>query len=292
LGYKVFPILSTVVISAVCFYLLILLLLTVLQHHLIYMPQKHLFQTPESDGLVYKAVRFKTEDGIDLSGWFVPASPSGRGDSERVVLFCHGNAGNMSNRLDSICVFHRLGLSVFLFDYRGYGQSGGHPTEKGTYLDAEAAWRVLTKGEAVLSSGRNAAVIPRFTEQATILFGRSLGGAVATWLATKYRPRSLILESTLKSAPALAAKFFPYLPVQLLLRYRYNTLEYIRQIRCPVLIVHSRQDEIVPFEHGLMLYEAAKEPKSFLEISGSHNSGFLTSLEKYEGGLRSFLSKY
>ena len=270
----------TFVLSVACLYILTLVMIMIFQNRLIYMPQKRIFQTPESVGLDYADVRFRAADGVQLSGWFVPAATAGNTDPERVVLFCHGNAGNMSHRLDSILVFHRLGLSVLLFDYRGYGESGGLPTEKGMHLDVEAAWRFLTQGEK------------SYAPKKIILFGRSIGGSVATWLARSHTPGKLILESTFKSAPAMAAKYLPFVPFRLILRYRYDTLEYIRKISCPVLVIHSREDEIVPFSHGRALYEAAKDPKTFLEISGSHNSGFLTSIDTYERGLRSFLTNH
>jgi len=266
------------VLSVACLYILTLFLIMIFQNRLIYMPQKSIFQTPGSVGLDYTDVRFRAADGVQLSAWFVPAATTA--DSERVVLFCHGNAGNMSHRLDSILVFHRLGLSVLLFDYRGYGESGGQPTEEGMYLDVEAAWRFLTQGQS------------RFPPEKIILFGRSIGGAVATRLARSHTPGKLILESTFKSAPALAAKYLPFVPFRLVLRYRYDTLDHVRNISCPLLVVHSREDEMVPFSHGRALYEAAKDPKTFLEINGSHNSGFLTSIETYERGLRSFLANH
>ena len=273
---------TTFVLSVVCLYVLILALIMIFQNHLIYMPRRRISQTPGSVGLAYRDVRFRAADGMELSGWFVPAATTGNTDPERVVLFCHGNAGNMSHRLDSIRVFHRLGLSVFLFDYRGYGESEGSPTEEGMYLDVEAAWRFLTQG-------KKTEMEKSFPPEKIILFGRSIGGSVATWLARSHTPDRLILEATFKSAPAMAAKYLPFVPFRLILRYRYDTLEYVRNISCPLLIIHSRKDEIVPFSHGRALYDAAKEPKTFLEISGSHNSGFLTSIDVYEKGLRSFV---
>ena len=194
-----------------------------------------------------------------------------------MVLFCHGNAGNMSHRLESIRVFHRLGLSTLIFDYRGYGQSEGKPTEQGTYLDAEAAWRYLVQRQEV-------------DPAEVFVFGRSLGGAIAAWLARGHTPKALIMESTFTSVPDIAAHLYPYLPVRLLSRFHYNAVDYVRQVNCPVLIVHSRDDEMIPFSHGRRLFETANEPKEFLEIRGSHNEGFMTSADRYEEGLASFLS--
>jgi len=244
------------------------------QSHYIYYPERELSADPGSIGLQFESITFETADGVRLSGWFVP-SERARG----VILFCHGNAGNISHRMESLQIFHRLGLDIFIFDYRGYGQSGGKPSEHGTYQDAAAAWRYLTEERQVNPSE-------------VIVFGRSLGGAVASWLSQSYTPGALILESTFTSLPDSAAKLYPYLPVRLLLRFEYNAVEYLSRADCPVLIVHSRNDELIPFSHGWRLFETAKEPKKFLEITGAHNDGFIMSGKYYEEGLNTFISEY
>jgi len=196
-----------------------------------------------------------------------------------VILFCHGNAGNISHRLESIQVFHRLGLSTFIFDFRGYGQSEGRPTEQGTYLDAEAAWHYLVRER-------------QMSPTEIIIFGRSLGGSIAAWLAQDHTPKALIIESTFTSVRDIAAELYPYLPVRWLCRFNYNAMDYLHQLNCPVLIVHSRDDEMISFSHGRRLFETANEPKEFLEIMGTHNEGFMTSAKRYEDGLDSFISKH
>jgi len=246
----------------------------IFQSRYIYYPERVLSADPGSIGLHFESVSFETQDGVKLSGWFIPTE-SARG----VILFCHGNAGNISHRLDSIQIFHQLGLDVFIFDYRGYGQSQGKPTEQGTYTDVEAAWRYLVEERQV-------------SPDDVIVFGRSLGAAVAVWLAQSHTPRALILESTFTSLPDIAARLYPYLPVRLLLRFEYNTAEYLGRVNCPVLIVHSRDDEIMPFSHGRQLFEIANEPKEFLEITGTHNEGFVTSGKHYEEGLNAFILEH
>jgi fermentation-respiration switch protein FrsA (DUF1100 family) len=216
-------------------------------------------------------MRFTTRDGVSLHGWFIP-SP----DTESVVLFCHGNAGNISHRLDSIRIFHDLGLSVFIFDYRGYGLSEGRPSEEGTYRDAEAAWNHLVEGRGIPSDR-------------IILFGRSLGAAVAAHLAQTARPSALILESAFASVPEIASHHYWYLPVRWLSRFKYATAAYVRAVHAPTLVIHSRDDEINPIEQGRDVFRQANEPKVFLEISGDHNSGFLLSGARYTEGLRQFL---
>jgi len=263
-----------IVIIIVVAYVVFTSFLFVSQAHYVYYPERVLSSSPSSIGLDFESVSFETTDRVKLSGWFIP-SDSARG----VILFCHGNAGNIGHRLESIQIFHRLGLDILIFDYRGYGQSEGTPSEQGTYEDASAAWRYLVEERQV-----NPIEI--------IVFGRSLGGAVASWLAQSQSPGALILESTFTSLPDIAASLYPYLPVRLLLRFKYNTAEYLGKVNCAVLIVHSRDDEIMPFSHGRRLFEMASEPKKFLEISGTHNEGFITSGKDYEKGLNAFISEH
>ncbi len=240
----------------------------------IYYPDRAMSGTPADRGLVYESVRLETRDGVRLAGWWLPA-----GNERGVVLFCHGNAGNISHRLDSLLVFNRLGLSTFIFDYRGYGASEGRPSEEGTYLDAEAAWDYLVRTR-------------RVAPDHIIIFGRSLGGSIAAWLAQEHRPGILITEGGFASLRDIARDLYPWLPVGLIIRHQYDTRRYLEKVRCPVLIIHSRDDELIPFKHGQALCEAAREPKGFLEIRGSHNRGFMDSLARYEAGLGEFLGRY
>ena len=194
-------------------------------------------------------------------------------------LFFHGNAGNISHRLDSLRIFHDLSYSTLIIDYRGYGQSTGRTTENSTYRDTEAAWQYLTATRGVLASD-------------IVLFGRSLGAAVATKLATKQMPRALTLESTFTSVPDVAAKLYPYLPVRMLSRLRYDTHKALHDVTCPVLVVHSADDEIIPYRHGQALYAIANQPKALLTISGSHNEGFVESGRACTDGLVDFLAQH
>lgn len=243
------------------------------QDRMLFFPDKDIRGTPREIGLEYEDVRFRTADDVSISAWYVPAK-----NERGVLLFCHGNAGNISDRLDSIRIFNGLGLSVLILDYRGYGKSEGKPTERGTYLDADAAWEYLK-------------TFRQKSPEKIVLFGRSLGGAVAAELALKTKPAGLILESTFTSVVELGKKFYPWFPVRLLARHRYATLDKVGAITCPKLIIHSPQDEIVPFGHGKALYEMASPPKEFLEIRGGHNEGFLISGETYTKGLRDFLER-
>jgi len=258
-------------------YGLLVLGVYIFQSRLLYFPNQpgrlHV-QIPTDIGLQYETVRITTADSVTLDGWFVPADKA-RG----VILFFHGNAGNISHRLDSLLIFNKLGLNTLIIDYRGYGSSTGTPSEMGTYLDAEAAWRYLVEKQ-------------HFSPHDIIIFGRSLGGAIAVFLASQQDPAAMIAESTFTSVPDLAAELYPWLPARWLSRYQYNSLQKIKSVTCPVLIVHSFQDEIIPARHGSMLYSAARAPKEFLRINGSHDSGFLTSGKVYIAGLDHFLTNH
>ena len=236
-------------------------------------PSRELAATPAAIGLRYEALRLPTGDGEELDGWFVPA-----GEERAVLLFLHGNAGNISHRLESLRIFHELGLSVLIFDYRGYGRSTGRPSEQGTHQDARAAWRPLVDERGVPA-------------ERVLLFGRSLGGAVATRLAVEHPPRGLILESTFRSVPDLAAELYRFLPVRMLARIAYPVEDMLPAVHAPVLVIHSRGDEIIPFHHGQALHAAANPPKELLELDGGHNPAFLVSEPRYVAGLRAFLDR-
>ncbi len=230
--------------------------------------------TPAAAGLNYNTVRLTTTDGLQLSAWYVPAA-----DERGVILFCHGNAGNISNRISTLELLNELGFSTFIFDYRGYGRSEGKPTEDGTYRDAEAAWQYLH------SQGYN--------ESEIIIMGRSLGASVAAELAHRHKPKAVVLESSFTSVPDVAAELYPLLPVRWLSRFEYNTIDYLQSITAPVLIVHSRDDEIIPFSHGQRLFAAAKPPKQFLELKGGHNESiYVSGIDYYRHGLNSFFESY
>jgi fermentation-respiration switch protein FrsA (DUF1100 family) len=176
-------------------------------------------------------------------------------------------------------MLNRLGFAVLVFDYRGYGRSEGEPKEDGIYRDAEAAWNYLVNDRG-------------FTPSQIVLHGRSLGGGVASYLAAEHKAAALILESTFTSIPAMGAKVFPIFPVKLLSNIYYNTEKRLPAIEAPILVIHSRTDEMIPYEHGQKLFKESKEPKAFVEINGSHNSGFHNSARTYIEGIDAFLRQY
>ena len=266
-----------VILIAAGIYAVLLLTVYLNQSSLLYlpgMPSRELTASPRDIGLIHEDVRLLTDDGVDLHGWYIPTERA-RG----TLLFFHGNAGNISHRLESLQIFHQLGLNVLIFDYRGYGQSQGQPGERGTQLDALAAWHHLVdiRGES---------------PDRIVLFGRSLGGALAAWLAARVQPGALILESAFISVPELAAELYWWLPARWLSRLQYNTRNYLAEVHCPVQVIHSREDEIIPYRHGQSLYEAAHPPRTFLELRGDHNTGFIVSGDNYMRGLETFLTAH
>lgn len=242
------------------------------QSAMIHLPSKHIFQTPADVGLQYEDVWLKPEKDVKLHGWMMPHP-----NSRLTVLFMHGNAGNMALPLETYEIFHDLELSVFTYDYRKYGNSTGDLTEDGMYRDAQAAWEYLTETRGV-------------SPDEIIVFGRSLGGAMASWVAANNDPAALVMESTFTSLADMADTYYRWLPAKRLLKWRYDSLSRIREVNAPVLIVHSRQDRLVPFALGEMLFQSAPGDRTFLEIFGGHNEGFFDSGETYVNGLREFFS--
>ena len=254
-------------------YLLLAAYVYVSQPGMIYlpdMPGRQIEATPQDIGLAYEEIWLTSSDGVRVHGWFVP------GASSRTLLYFHGNAGNISHRLHSIRQFNSLGLSVLIIDYRGYGQSDGKPHEKGMYLDAEAAWQHLTDDRGIDSDS-------------IVIFGRSLGSSVAAWLAAKQDPGAFIVDSAFTSVPDVGQEYYPWLPVRLLSRFQHATKKYVASATAPILVVHSRDDEIIPFHHGEAIHEIANEPKSFLELRGGHNDAHFRSEVIYLEGLGRFL---
>lgn len=251
-------------------------LLFLFQDRLAYYPElgREIRSTPREHGMDFEALTLDTADGERLDAWFVPAT-----QAQGVVLFLHGNAGNLSHRMDSIAMLHRLGYAVLIFDYRGYGRSSGKPSEAGLHRDAERAWQYLTETRGV-------------APEKIILFGESLGGALAAHLAARQRPGALVLASAFTSVPDLAADLYPWLPVRWLARLRYDTRAALARADCPVLVAHSPDDEIVPFRHGQRLFETAPQARVMLPLAGGHNDAFIFMREAWVEVLAAFLYQH
>jgi fermentation-respiration switch protein FrsA (DUF1100 family) len=261
--------------SGIIIFLLGLLFLNVWmylqQPGMIFFPYSQVTETPRDWGMEYEEVSLRTPEGLRLDGWFIPHP-----NADKTLLFFHGNAGNIAHRGDSVAIFHRLGLNVFIFDYRGYGNSEGSPDEQGLYQDARTAWNYLIKDRGI-------------RDEDIVLFGRSLGGVVASRLATEMQPAALIIESTFSSARAMADEIFPILSRVVFLRFRFNTEANIKKVHSPVLVLHSPNDEIIPFRQGQKVFKAANEPKTFFEMTGDHNYGFIRSQPAYGQALGTFI---
>ena len=252
-------------------YLFFSIILFFFQDKFIFFPDKYIYATPEDINLDYQDVYLTTEDNTKIHGWYIPHE-----NSEFAMIFFHGNAGNISHRLETLEIMHQLGLTVLIIDYRGYGKSKGKISEEGLYLDGLAAWDYLCK-------------LKDFDECKIILHGRSLGGGVATQLALEKNPAALILESAFTSIPEMGKDVYPIFPVKLLAKFQFNSKKKISEINCPKLLIHSKDDEIIPFKHGKELFKAAIEPKQFFELSGGHNEGFWINRKIYMETVRDFI---
>ena len=236
--------------------------------------------TPDAYDIEYDDVTFRTEDGLNLNGWFIPGKKSSPDDDLHTLLWFHGNSGNINRRLDNIKMLHdRVPVNVFIFDYRQYGRSEGKVTEQGTHIDAKAALAYLRSRSDV-------------NNETIIFFGRSLGSAISVELAVKEKCRALILETPFTSIKEMGKKLYPYLPFTFFLRTKYDTLSKIGDIKVPTLIMHGDKDELVPIEHGKILYEKANDPKEFYTIPGAmHNDTHIVGAEEYFDVIRDFVNK-
>ncbi|MDH4285003.1 MAG: alpha/beta hydrolase [Gallionellaceae bacterium] len=238
---------------------------------MIYFPERALATTPQQLGMKYEDIWLTAADGVRINGWFMPSShPSGL-----TVLMLHGNAGNISHRFEKYAVFHQLGWNIFALDYRGYGNSAGEPDEAGLYLDARAAYRYLIEQRGV-------------DPRKLIVYGESLGTAIAVDLLSEVTAAGLVLEEGFTSAPDAGQEIYPFLPVRWLMRSRYDSLSKIGRIRTRLLIFHSREDEFFPMHHAQKLLAAAPSPKELVELRGGHNDAFVQSGEIYQNALRHF----
>lgn len=266
--------LSRVIVTGLAVYAGLSLYLYVFQENYIYfpdLPSREVDASPADVGIAFESLKIRTEDGEMLDGWFVPA-PAGRG----TLLYLHGNGGNIGHRVDIIRTFHSLGFGVLIFDYRGYGRSTGKPSEEGTYRDALAAWNYLTQER-------------RIPAEHIVLYGESLGGSIAAWLAERHPPRALVIYAAFTSVPDMAKVLYPFLPTGLIARYRYDTRAALARVRSPLLILHSTEDEIIPYSHAQELLTIAPEPKKLVSLRGGHNDAIFVSGDIFEQALKEFL---
>jgi len=244
-----------------------------MEKEFIFFPDKKIIQTPAEAALAYEDIYFETEDGVNINGWFVPYT-----DSRSMLLWFHGNAGNLSHRVDQLrLLHHELKTNIFMVDFREYGQSEGHVSVEGTRQDALSSYDYLLKRSDI-------------DPEKIIVFGQSLGAAVAVELATSRDVQGLILEAPFTSIREMARAVFPWLPIGRFLSTKYDSLSKIKQVRAPLLILHGDRDEVVPFSQGRQLYEAGNKPKTFYPISGAgHNNTYLVGGRPYFKTMKEFI---
>lgn len=209
--------------------------------------------TPADFGMAFEDLHLQAADGNLIHGWFVPAAEA----EAPVVLFLHGNAGNIGLRLDHIQQLHRQGLAVLIIDYPGFGHSSGVPEETALNVSVRAAWDELMRRG--------------YAKNKVVVYGRSMGGPLAAILASDVQPGGLMLESTFTRVTDLAARLYPWLPVGLLMHYQLDTAEALSRVHCPVLVMHSPDDEIVPYQYGRKLYQQLNSQGEWFELAGGHN---------------------
>lgn len=267
----------SLLLLVVVVYVGLLLLLRLNESRLIYFPgpQRKLLSPPSYLGLSVQRVEFPTEDGLTIVSWIIPAAEDSTG---LWLLICHGNAGNLSEfgRPAHYAGLGQLGLNLLAFDYRGYGESEGLPTEAGLYKDAQAAYRYLRKTLGVPA-------------ERIVVFGHSLGSAVAIDLVSRVSAGGLIVEGALTSAIERGQELYPFIPVRWIAASRYPSIEKISKVTVPKLFLHARGDEVIPLAHGRRLYEAAPPPKTFVELNGGHGDTFDLDSLNYFGSIRRFI---
>lgn len=265
--------LMSILIAVAGIYLILMGLIYFFQDKLLFMPFSELVQTPESVGMSAQDFWVETTDGIRIHGWYFSND-----DAEYVIVLSHGNAGNISYRLDIAKALIQSGASVLMYDYRGYGQSEGTPTEQGLYNDIQAVIDGLINHM-------------EYAENQILMYGRSLGGAVAAYAAANRNVGGLVLDSAFLDLKTMVRDVYPFVPVKLA-KYNFPTRKYVPEERSyPVMVMHSPEDDIVGFHHGELLYQQIKEPKRFVRLRGGHNNNFSLSKDTIVSSWRWYLDE-
>jgi uncharacterized protein len=251
-----------------------LALLFVFQGRLLFINTRELYRDPSAMGWEYEDIELPVGNET-THAWWIPAPEPARG----VFLFSHGNAGNIADRLESVSIIRGMGFDTLVYDYGGYGRSTGKPSEARCYADIRAMYRWLTETRGI-------------PPERIVIFGRSLGAGPSIQLATEAPAAALIAESAFLSVPQMAQRLYPIFPGALLARHRFDNEAKIAGIRMPVLLIHSPDDTIIPYDHGRRLYDLAPQPKAFLQINGGHNEGFWQSGSLYTSGILDFLQSW
>jgi len=243
-----------------------------LENRSVFFPTKNIEFTPEQINLSFEDIYIDTKDRLKINGWFIPG-----GNVKYTLLFCHGNAGNIGDRLDKISLLHGLGMNIFIIDYRGFGRSQGRVSEDSIYLDAKAAYDYLLNSRKI-------------KREHIILYGESIGSAVVIDLAAKEKIGGLIVEGAFSKGRDIAEKIYPFLPA-FLFSNKFDSLEKIKKVNAPKLFIHSENDEMIPLSLAEKLYHAAPQPKRFVKIIGGHNTAFLDSQPVFLAAVGSFIKE-
>ena len=261
------------VIGLILIPIVLIIILRFFEYVQVYRPRTELISDPKSIHPNPETTFIPSGNGYQLNGWFFSCSENSTW-SDWVILVSHGNGGNISYRLDLYELWLDAGFNVMAYDYRGYGQSSGRPSEKGTYEDVNNVFQwLVTRG---------------YEPSNIIALGESLGGAVATELATHQGIGGLVLQSTFTRITDIGKELYPWLPVATLSRIKYDTLAKLPSIELPLLIIHSREDTLIPFHHAEKNYSASNSPKLLREIGGNHNDGLLSNRDQYRRHIREF----
>jgi hypothetical protein len=243
------------------------------QGRMTFAPGREIETEPHQVGLACEDIFINVSENERIHAWYFPATSTE--PTSKTVLFCHGNAGNISHRLTTAQLLLELGVNVLMVEYRGYGRSDGEPSETNMYADAQAAYDWLLDQKQLIPDN-------------IFLFGRSLGGAVAVEIGVANKCGGVIVESSFTSIVDMGKRIYPYLPVSLLARYKFDSISKIGRVRCKVLVTHSPDDEMIPYEMGRRLFDAAPDERTFVVLTGGHNDQSYFGNAKYRNGLQDF----
>lgn len=243
------------------FYAFTIIYLMMNEESMIFFPSSSIVVTPADSGWQYREIEFSAENSITINGWKIEGKSIA--DSLPVILYLHGNGGNISYNMAVLSVLRQLAKEVYAFDYRGYGKSTGNITAEGYTKDCRDMMNYLLREENISPSD-------------LIIHGHSIGAYGAALLAAEYEIKGLVMEGAFTSVPDIAAEIYRILPVKAVMSVEFNNLAIIKDLQLPILFIHAEHDHIIPVHHGETLYVAANEPKEILILGeGGHSDGLI-----------------